>query len=253
MASRPIARITAVTPEPQVVIIGLSVSIPAFLKASAIFSGDARRPFSMISVEGTLRAPGMWPERRPGRGSGSLPAKRPAERASTTWALLSLSAICTSLSIATAPVSMLALKVRDGRLTSPVSSGRPSCVQAGRPPSRTKTLRAPKILNVHQTRGAEKKPAAVIDDDRVILRNAEVSNRLSELAGAGQHVRQVGRIVCDGIDVEKDRTWNMPGKIFGLRVPLLCGQIVGAIDNGDARLAELADQPFGRLEPAARC
>src|SRR5262249_24182914 len=98
-----------------------------------------------------------------------------------------------------------------------------------------------------------KKPAAVIDDDRVILRNAEVSNRLSELTGAGQHVPQVGRIVCDGIDVEKDRTWNMPGKIFGLRVPLLCGQIVGAIDNGDARLAELAVQPFGRFEPAARC
>ena len=53
---------------------------------------------------------------------------------------------------------MLALKVRFGRFTSPASVGRPSCFQAGRPPSRMNTLRAPKIRNVHHTRGAEKNP-----------------------------------------------------------------------------------------------
>ena len=58
-ASNPIARITALTPDPQVVMIGLSVSTPAFLKAAAIFSGEASRPFSTISEDGTLRAPGM--------------------------------------------------------------------------------------------------------------------------------------------------------------------------------------------------
>ena len=59
MASSPIARMTAVTPEPHVVMIGLSVSTPAFLNAAAILSGEASRPFSTISVEGTLWAPGM--------------------------------------------------------------------------------------------------------------------------------------------------------------------------------------------------
>jgi hypothetical protein len=146
---------TAVTPEPHVVMIGLSVSTPAFLNAAAILSGEANRPFSTISVEGTLWAPGMWPERRPARGSGSLPAKRPAERASTTWAVSLLSAICTSPTIATAFVSILALNVRLRRLTSPASVGPPSAFHAGKPPSRMNTLRAPKIRNVHHTRGAE--------------------------------------------------------------------------------------------------
>ena len=38
----------------------------------------------MSSVKGMLVAPGMWPELRPGRGSGAVPLKRAAERASRT-------------------------------------------------------------------------------------------------------------------------------------------------------------------------
>jgi hypothetical protein len=64
-------RIAAVTPEPQLVITGLSRSTPLRMKAARIFSGEARRPFSTTSVDGTLKEPGMWPERSPGLGSAA--------------------------------------------------------------------------------------------------------------------------------------------------------------------------------------
>ena len=48
MASSPSASTTAVTPEPQVVMTGLSRSTPAFSNACLIRAGGARRPFSMV-------------------------------------------------------------------------------------------------------------------------------------------------------------------------------------------------------------
>ena len=54
----------------------------------------------------------MWPDRRPGRGSGASPAKRSAERASTICALSSVTAMRTSASMATAPTFISALNVR---------------------------------------------------------------------------------------------------------------------------------------------
>ena len=38
---------------------------------------------SISSVTGTFSAPGIWPERRPARGSATVPSKRPCGRAST--------------------------------------------------------------------------------------------------------------------------------------------------------------------------
>ena len=70
-------------------------------------------------------------------------------------ALPSVSAICTSPTMATAPVSISALNLRGGRFTSPASVGRPSAFHAGKPPSRMKTFLAPKMRKVHHTRGAE--------------------------------------------------------------------------------------------------
>ena len=84
---------------------------------------------------------------------------RPAGRASTICSLPSLIAICTSVSIATAPVSSAALNLRGARLASPASVLRPSAFQAGRPPSRMNTFFAPKMRKVHHTRGAPPKPA----------------------------------------------------------------------------------------------
>ena len=74
----------AVTPEPQVVVIGWWRLISLAAKYSRSFSAGLRRPSSISSVKGTLVAPGMWPELRPGRGSGAVPLKRAAERASRT-------------------------------------------------------------------------------------------------------------------------------------------------------------------------
>eukprot|EP00962_Isochrysis_galbana_P046119 scaffold18435_cov113-Isochrysis_galbana.AAC.1 len=50
--------------------------------ASGASSGPPKPPCN-TSVKGTFRDPGMWPERRPGRGSGASPLKRGAARAST--------------------------------------------------------------------------------------------------------------------------------------------------------------------------
>ena len=47
-------------------------------------AGSLSRPSSISALQGRLSAPGIWPERRPGRGSGVTPRKRSAERTSTT-------------------------------------------------------------------------------------------------------------------------------------------------------------------------
>ena len=73
----------AVTPEPQVVIAGFDRSTPAASNTARQSSGDfiVASLFSKLP-NGTLREPGMWPDRNPSRGSASDPEKRPAERAS---------------------------------------------------------------------------------------------------------------------------------------------------------------------------
>ena len=56
---------------------------------------------------------------------------------------------------------------------------------------------------------------AVIDDDGVRLADAERADRFAELVRPRQHVRQVGGIVGDGVDVEEHRAGNVAGEIFG--------------------------------------
>jgi len=72
----------AVTPEPHVVVIGWWRSTFFVAKYSRSLSAGLRRPSSTSSGKGMLMAPGMWPELKPGRGSGAVPLKRGADRAS---------------------------------------------------------------------------------------------------------------------------------------------------------------------------
>ena len=76
----------AVTPEPHVVVMGCFLSTPFAVKMRRSSSAGFNRPSSTSSVKGMLVAPGICPELMPGRGSGSVPAKRPFERASRTCA-----------------------------------------------------------------------------------------------------------------------------------------------------------------------
>jgi hypothetical protein len=149
----------AATPEPQLVITGWSRSTPPALSAALISSGGSSRPFSIKALDGTLSEPGIWPSRTPGRGSGASPRKRSPGRESMTWAVLFLSAACTSLSAATMAGGLLARNVRGARFEAPVSSGRPSAFHFGSPPSSTNTFSAPNSRNVHHTRGEENMPA----------------------------------------------------------------------------------------------
>ena len=107
---------------------------------------------------GTLAAPGMWPERRPARGSGASPAKRSAGRASAIWIERPATILRTSSSVATASRSSLARNVAGWDRAGPSSIGRVASRQAGKPPSRMRTSLAPKVRNIHHTRGAAKRP-----------------------------------------------------------------------------------------------
>eukprot|EP00967_Tisochrysis_lutea_P137019 scaffold245179_cov33-Tisochrysis_lutea.AAC.2 len=81
------ARIAAVMPEPHVTpsLHWPSVGIPAARNTCSSSSGGRMgppKPPCSTSVKGTLSEPGMWPDSRPGRGSGASPLKRGAARAS---------------------------------------------------------------------------------------------------------------------------------------------------------------------------
>ena len=189
MASRPIARITAVTPEPQVVMIGLSVSIPALLNAAAIFRGMPDGRFRQFQSRVRCVRPACDRSAvRHGAGLGAGETLRLNARRQPDAAIikrhLHVAHHCDSARVHVGVERAL------WTLTSPESTGRPSCVQTGRPPSRMNTLRAPKILNVHQTRG--RKTRCYHKRRSYPSRDAETSDRVGELVWSGHHVLQIG-------------------------------------------------------------
>ena len=148
-------RTAAVTPEPQLVMTGVRDRrrLGEGLREA---SGDLSRPCSTIASNGRFSAPGMWPERTPGRGSAPRRRKRPAGRASTTCAV-PLAAPSAHRPGGDRAGIQRALKPRGGRFLA--GFGRAALgIQAGRPPSRMRTFSAPKMRNVHHARGAEKSP-----------------------------------------------------------------------------------------------
>ena len=188
---------------------------------------------------------------KPGRGSGALPEKRSAERASTTCTLSSVNAMRTSSSIATAPTFISALNFFGSRLPSPFSSGRPSAFHFGKPPSRIRTFLAPKMPERPPYARRRIEAGAVIDDDGIAVADAKRAGRFAELLRAGQHVRQFGRMVADRIDVEKHRAGNVAGAVFGRDVALLSRRGIRAVDHDEVSVAQMLGKPIGRDQPAA--
>ncbi|MNE55595.1 hypothetical protein D3C80_1504430 [compost metagenome] len=127
----------AVTPEPQLVTTGFERSMPASVTILRMAVRSLKWPFSEKAVAGRLRAPGMWPERMPARGSASSPVKRPAPRASA----ICFSPLSTMPRMAPSEVTRFSLKsgvkVAGSISGVPVSSDRPSRFQPSRPPSST--------------------------------------------------------------------------------------------------------------------
>ena len=67
----------AVTPEPQEATTGLPASTPAAAKIARSSASAFSVPSALSSVaNGTLREPGMWPERRPAAARARVPSKR---------------------------------------------------------------------------------------------------------------------------------------------------------------------------------
>jgi len=69
------------------------------------------------------------------------------------------------------------------------------------------------------------KSGAVIDHDGVILPDAELADLFRKLRRPRQHVRQLGRMIGDCVDIEKHRTRNVSGEVFRLGIALERRQI----------------------------
>ena len=63
-----------------------------------------------------------------------------------------------------------------------------------------------------------------------------------------EHVRQVGGVIADGVNVEKHRAGNVRRGELGDRIALLAGHVPGRIHDPD--LAQMGGQPFGGDEIA---
>src|SRR5215469_14483022 len=186
----------------------------------------------------------MWPERSPGRGSGALPAKRSAERASTTWALSSASAMRTSSSSATAATFISAVNFLAFGLASPLSSARPSAFQHMNGFGAENPKRPP-----HPGRG--KQWTVVVNDHRGVVVDAERADCVAELGRAWQHMRQLGRMVADRFYIEEHRARNMSVLIFGMSIAIMLRQEIGRVDHDDLRIAQMVGQPIRRHQPTA--
>jgi hypothetical protein len=86
-------------------------------------------------------------------------------------------------------------------------------------------------------------PRAVIDHDGVVVADAERADVLGELHRTRNHVRQIGRVIGDGIDIEEHRSWNMAGEILRLGVALLRGEVERTVDDAHLRFAEAGGEP----------
>ena len=181
--------------------IGLSRSTPADLNAASMCWRDARRPFSRTFWNGTLKESGIWPERNPGRGSGAVPAKRSAERASRS-ARYDQSAPC-----ARRRASRLGrYPFRRETVWAAASSRRfrPAglrlSISAGRHRGQKRSWRRKDETSTTPRRRI--KAQAVVDHDGVAVAYSERADRFAELGRARQHVRQIGRMIAHRLDIE---------------------------------------------------
>src|SRR5262249_17911374 len=109
-----------------------------------------------------------------------------------------------------------------------------------RPPFRC-PLREAAIENEHVLRTEEperpphpwrgKQPGAVVNNDRVALRDADLSDRLGKLLGRWEHMRQGDRLVGDLVDVKAHRARDVTGEILGGCVTFHRREIERSVDD----------------------
>lgn len=93
----------------------------------------------------------------------------------------------------------------------------------------------------HGSHGAA---TGIITNDMVVIRDAERTHIRPELIGIRQHVWEVSFLVSYGVNVEKNRAWDVCFRKFGLRVPLGCGQVKARVDERNAWQTEVVRNPL---------
>ncbi len=88
----------------------------------------------------------------------------------------------------------------------------------------------------------------VVKDDGHAVADAERTNGVGEGRGRQQHMRQVGGLVRDAVDVEEGGTRKVRGEVFLARPPVGVGQEPAAVEERDVRVAEASGEPVGRNE-----
>ena len=86
----------------------------------------------------------------------------------------------------------------------------------------------------------------VIDHDVGAVADAERPHAGGEDLRARQHVGQGRGLVAHRVDVEPDRTGDVPGQILGPGIAPLRRQVPGPVEDHDVGRAETGMEPFGR-------
>ena len=155
-------------------------------------------PCSTISTNGRFRLPGIWPLFRPGRGSGGFAAKSLGGASVDDLRRTGSPALCAHRPARRRNCDRAGRRNdAAGGLGSPSSSGRPSLIHLGRPPSRILTSATPKARKrPPDPRGGEQ-AERVIDDHMHAVAEAKLAHRRGESDRLGQHMRQAARRVGD--------------------------------------------------------
>ena len=122
--------------------------------------------------------------------------------------------------------------------------------QAQRLPARQAAIQDPHMIVVED---AECPPGAsrghelvvVVDDDRGEFLDAEIARGLRELSFRGQHVRQVGGVVGNDVDVEELRARDVGVQMLVPGIPALTGQEEGGVQDHQIGRIQSLRQPFG--------
>ena len=246
MASSANHSVAAVTPEPQLVMTGWSRSTPPAANFSLILSG-VDQP-AVLDQPGHRHVPGARhvarTDARPRLGIFAAEA-RGGPRIDHLGASCRAAPSARRTTPATTEVFSSALNFRGVRLDR-AGFGRPAFGL----PLRQAAVEDVDVLRAedaerppHPRRAAE--ADAVIDHDGVVGADAERAGLLGELGRAGQHVRQLGGMVGDGVDIEERRAGNMGGDELGLGVALERRQVERAVDDRDLGLAQPRREPVG--------
>ena len=251
MASSASQRIAAVTPEPQLVITGLSRSTPL----AANLRDPLRRDQAAVldqpgggHVDGARHMAGMQARPRLRRFAAEA-FRRP--RVDDLRALLCRARPARRRGRRPRRRRNRAWKCRGGRTTSPLSIGRPSAFHFGKPPSRMKTSRTPNTRNVHHTRGAANRPAPSRPRPSSRRRCRARASPRRKPSGFGSMWGSA--VVWSAIlSMSKNTAPGIWARDIRRALALHRRQIEGAVHHRDVGRVQMGLQPFGRNEVAAR-